>query len=286
MKKILLEIYKDKKQILFLVFLAYISVLIDSFIPKFTDVIYCTFGGIAVAIIGGGISLIQGEQNRSDAQTMATDADNIRKAQEKKLDAQKAEYKAMKFSNPFDNMENMFEDLTVNQQQAQFQARQGSQQRANIMQNMRGAAGSSGIAGLAQAMANQGQLQTQRISASIGMQESQNQMAAARGAAAIQATERQGDQYVQQQEADRQATLLGMQMGQTAGANAGYQQAQANQMNASIANQQNLANLTGTLAQAAGEINFGGFASKKIDVNDPEYLKTLSQQGRDYLKGN
>lgn len=221
-----------------------------------------TMGAIAVGVIGGGISLLQGGANRRQAAGMAKDAEEARDAQEKKLDAQKAEYKAMKFTNPFDNMENMFEDLTVNQQQAQFQAQQGDQQRANIMQNMKGAAGGSGIAGLAQAMANQGQLQTQRISASIGMQESQNQMAAARGAAAIQATERQGDQYVQQQEADRQSTLLGMQMGQTAGANAGYQQAQANQMNASIANQQNLMNLVGTVATAAGSGDKNIFTKK------------------------
>jgi hypothetical protein len=152
---------------------------------------------------------------------MATDAKLEREKQQNALDAQKKEYKAMKFENPFSNMENTFEDLTVNQQQAQFQSQQGNQQRANIMQGLKGAAGSSGIAGLAQAMANQGQLQTQQISASIGMQESQNQMASARGAAAIQNAERQGDQWVQQANMDRQATLLGMQMGQTAGANTG-----------------------------------------------------------------
>ena len=223
-----------------------------------------TYGAIAVGVIGGGISLIQGSANRNQANRMAEDAEELRDAQEKKLDVQRREYKAMKFSNPFDNMENMFEDLTVNQQQAQFQAQQGDQQRANIMQNLKGAAGSSGIAGLAQAMANQGQLQTQRISTSIGMQESQNQMAAAKGAAAIQATERQGDQYVQQQEADRQSTLLGMQMNQTAGANAGYQQAQANQMNASIANQQNVMNLVGTVATAAGSGDNNIFTRKPI----------------------
>jgi hypothetical protein len=144
----------------------------------------------------------------------------------------------MKFENPFSNMENVYEDLTVNQQQAQFQAQQGSQQRADIMQNMRGAAGGSGIAGLAQMLANQGQLQTQQISASIGAQESQNQIAAAKGAGAVQIAERQGDQWVQQAEMDRQATLLGMQMGQATGANQAYQQSQANQMNAQIAQTQ------------------------------------------------
>tara|TARA_Y100000593_G_scaffold63253_1_gene116944 strand:- start:10364 stop:11509 length:1146 start_codon:yes stop_codon:yes gene_type:complete len=98
-----------------------------------------------------------------------------------------------KFENQFAGMENMYkqmdeidtqnvyEDLTVNQQQAQFQAQQGAQQRANIMQNLQGAAGGSGIAGLAQAMANQGQLATQAASASIGEQESRNQMLRAQG---------------------------------------------------------------------------------------------------------
>ena len=95
-------------------------------------------------------------------------------------------------SNPYAQMQNTMEDLTVNQQQAQFEAQQGQQQRANIMQQMGGAAGGSGIAGLAQAMANQGATQAQRASASIGQQESANQMAAARQAGQLQTMERQG----------------------------------------------------------------------------------------------
>ena len=112
------------------------------------------------------------------------------------MEAQKQQYKNQQFTNPFANMQNVYEDLTVNQQQAQFQAQQGAQQRANIMQGLRGAAGSSGIAGLAQVLANQGQLQTQRISASIGQQEAMNQRLAAKGAMAVQTAERQGKQWV------------------------------------------------------------------------------------------
>jgi len=96
-------------------------------------------------------------------------------------------------SNPYANMENTMEDLTVNQQQAQFEAQQGQQQRANIMAQMGGAAGSSGVAGLAQAMANQGQVATQRASASIGQQESANIKAKAQQAGQLQTMERQGD---------------------------------------------------------------------------------------------
>jgi len=87
-------------------------------------------------------------------------------------------------------------------------------------------------------LANQGELQTQQRSAAIGQQESRNQIAAARGASAVQTAQRQGDQWVQQAEMDRQATLLGMQMGQTTGANLASQQAQANQMNAQMAQTQ------------------------------------------------
>jgi len=95
-------------------------------------------------------------------------------------------------SNPYANMQNVYEDLTVNQQEAQFMKQQQQQQQANIMQQMGGAAGGSGIAGLAQAMANQGSQQAQRASASIGQQESANMMQKARGAEDIQAKERQG----------------------------------------------------------------------------------------------
>ena len=211
-----------------------------------------TMGWIAVgtAVVGWGIDAYNSNQAKQTAKGLAGEARVERDKNQKLLEDQKDVYRSMKFKNPFANMENTFEDLTVNQQQAQFQAQQGNQQRANMMQGLKGAAGSSGIAGLAQAMANQGQIQTQRISASIGAQESQNQMSVARGAAAIQNAEKQGDQWVQQSEMDRQATLLGMQMGQTTGANMAHQQSQANQMNAQIAQNQATSDGMGNIASA------------------------------------
>ena len=104
------------------------------------------------------------------------------------------------------------------------------------MGQLRGAAGGTGIAGVAQALAGQGQLQTQQISASIGQQEARNQALAARGAQQVQAgaaavdlQQRQGEASVQGAESGRQATLLGMQQAQTAGANAAAIQARMNQ---------------------------------------------------------
>jgi len=166
------------------------------------------------------------------------------KAQKGVLDKQKQEYKDMKFTNPYESMqnqfaENVYEDMTVNQQQAEFQAQQGAQQRANIMQGLRGSAGGSGIASLAQSMANQGQLQTQQISASIGAQEAQNQLMRGRGqlqvqsgAAAVDLQKRAGDAAVQQAESAKTGTLLGMEYGAMAGINQGKQAAMANQMSA------------------------------------------------------
>ena len=136
--------------------------------------------GIAVA--GGVTKLI-----------MASKAKKEREAEQKRANQELADmrdkYEKLDTSNPYANLENRFaenvyEDLTVNQQQAQFMNQQGQQQRANIMQNLQGAAGASGIAGLAQTMANQGQLQTQQASASIGQQEAKNQQLAAGGAGA------------------------------------------------------------------------------------------------------
>ena len=82
--------------------------------------------------------------------------------------------------NKFEGMENSMEDLQVNTQQAEFEAQQNEQNQANIMSSMAGAAGGSGIAALAQSMANAGALSSQKASASIGAQEAQNTKMAAK----------------------------------------------------------------------------------------------------------
>ena len=214
------------------------------------------------AVVVGGITAVgtyvQGEKNREAAEGAANEANRLQAIETAKLDKQKEEYKSMTFENPYEDMENVYEDLTVNQQQAQFQAQQGAQQRANIMQNLQGAAGGSGIAGLAQAMANQGQLQTQQISASIGQQEAMNQKLRAQGAEKVQTLERTGEEKKQKFETDRQATLLGMQMGATAGATKSAEAAALNQQQvdaaATSANIGALGSLGGTIASNAGAI--------------------------------
>ena len=155
-------------------------------------------------------------------------------------DQSRADYANFEFTNPFagaqnvyagaqnmyEGMENRFEDMTVDMRAADFQTQQGQQQRANIMQSLKGAAGGSGVAGLAQAMANQGQLQSQQIAASIGQQERQNKMLAAQEGSRIDMTQRGAGMQLQQMQmagADKQqgqqaAGAMAVQQMQMAGA--------------------------------------------------------------------
>ena len=166
---------------------------------------------------------------RAGAQQSAA-ALEFQKQQAALLEEQKQRYRQMEFKDPYTHMENFYEDITVNKQAAEFQAEQGAQSRADILGQMRGAAGGAGIAGLAQALANQGVIQAQSISASIGQQEARNQLLATKGAAAADMAERGGQAALQQAEMDRQATLLGMAQAGAAGANTALQQAYSNQM--------------------------------------------------------
>jgi|7_EtaG_2_1085326.scaffolds.fasta_scaffold02730_5 hypothetical protein len=224
------------------------------------------------AIIGAGITAYSSsraaKKNREAAEDMADKQLAEQQRMDAKLEKQKDIYREMEFTNPYANlqnyfadMENAFEDITINQQQAHFQAQQGAQQRANIMQSLKSAAGASGIAGLAQSLANSGALQAQQMSASIGAQEARNQAMAAQGAQAMDIAERQGasaadmaqrggEGMLQTMEMDRQATLLGIAQGQSAGANAALQQAYSNQMAATTA-------ANAATAQAWGAVGSG-----------------------------
>ena len=133
------------------------------------------------------------------------------------MDKQKAAFAGLDTSNPFMNMENTMEDLTINQKGMELQNQQGQQQRANIMGQMKGAAGGSGIAALAQQMAQSGQLASQQSAATIGQQESANQMAKAQQAATIQGKEREGEMKSRDMKRDQTSTLLGMAQSETAG---------------------------------------------------------------------
>jgi len=148
--------------------------------------------GIASGIIGSG------KRKREEA------------AAQEEYDMFKTQYAELDTSNLYANLENTMEDLTVDQRAAEFQLQAQQQGQANIMDQMSGAAGGSGIAALAQAMANQQTQGAAQAAASIGQQERSNQMAKAQMAGQLQSQEAQGAEQARSLEYSKTSTQLGM----------------------------------------------------------------------------
>jgi hypothetical protein len=268
---------QNKKQITYPILPVAVLVLILDYIvggQSNPEIIQASaaIAAVAVSAVAVGVSAYQASKNREAAEDFSEQALAEQRKQQKILEKQKEEYKALEFKNPyaglqnqFENMENVYEDLTVNQQQAEFQQQMFQQQQANVMDTLRGAAGGSGIAALAQTLSNQAQQQAAQASASIGMQESQLQKLTAGEAGRLQQQERsvdrqnqmlnlQGEQWIQQQEIGRQKTLLGMQMGETSGANMARQEAIANEQAVKLQGQQEIMSAVGSFGTAAGNL--------------------------------
>ena len=148
--------------------------------------------GIAGGIIGSG----KRKREMRDAQAQ--------------YDRQMANFKNLDTSNAYTGMENTMEDLTVNQGQAEFAAEQQNQALANTMSGLQGAAGGSGIAALAQSLANQQSQNMRTASLSIGQQEQANQMAERNMAGQLDMQERSGELQSRQMKKEQTETLLGM----------------------------------------------------------------------------
>ena len=204
-----------------------------------------TIAMVGISAYGAISANKQGGAMRRQSAAQAAQALKERKEQQKRVDKEVANYRAMKFTNPYEGMENVFEDLRVSTQAADFQAEQGAQQRADVL----------------------GQ-----ISAQLAQQEVANERARAGGAQQIQQMERSGDAMVQEAESGRQATILGAQYGQAAGANKNYQQALLNQQNAnaqaSQMQNQAMMNMLSTAASADwGDGGGGGTYRRDYDLN-------------------
>ena len=171
--------------------------------------------GQVVGGLTGIASGIIGSRKRRKEQKKAQREFNKRKASFEQLDT----------SNVYTNMQNTMEDLTVNQQAAQFQAEQEQQGLSNIMGNLQGSAGGSGIAALAQSLAGQQSQNMRRASADIGRQEQANQMAERQQAGNIQLYERKGELISRDAEREKVSTLLGMSQQRLAAANQAKQAA-------------------------------------------------------------
>lgn len=211
---------------------------------KFVDPMTMAVLGQAGNIAGGITSIASG-----------IESSKARRAEERLAQGEYDRYKTRledrDTSNPYANMENVYEDLTVNTQAADFTAQQQNQGMANTMDQFRGSAGGSGIAALAQAMAGQQSINAQRASVDIGQQERSNKMAEISMAGQLQDQERQGELMSRQMENQKVNTLLGMSQGRLGAAKEARAQAK-----------QAIMGGIGQLAGGASQV--GQFASGKL----------------------
>ena len=170
-------------------------------------------GGVkALTSIAGGI-IGSGKRKREQRQAQAG------------YDKTLARLENMDTSNPYANQQNVYEDLTVNTQQADLLAGQQQQALGNTMQNLQGAAGGSGIAALAQSMANQQSQNLQAATASIGQQEASNQRLMMGQEAQMQQNMVEGDMLSRQMEASKTTGMLNRAGQRLSAANQARQQA-------------------------------------------------------------
>ena len=167
----------------------------------------------------------------------------------KEFNKLKTEYSNRDTSNLMLGQENVYEDLTVNQQEARFLGEQQQQSLSNTLNQNRQASGGSGIAALAQAMANQQSRNLAASAVSIGQQERANQQLQQAEAGRIQQAEIEGAYQERAEQNEIQETLLGMSGQRLAAAN----QARADAKGALIGGLGDIAG--GALSIAAG----GGF---------------------------
>ena len=259
------------------------------FHPKYHKQLF--IGQVIAAFVGASSASKARKEAAARAEEQSQKALERQKAARARVEEQKARYAQYQFQNPFEGMENPFEDLKVSTEAADFQMEQAAQQRANIMAGLRGAAGASGIAGLAQALANQGVIQARQVSADIARQEATNQLAMAKGAMAVDQLERQGQAALQQAESAREATILGMEYGALTGANQAVQQASQNQMYQGVAGmqmgQQNLLALA-SLSGVDGPLSnlFGGGGQQRVNVGVPLGLPSSAAAATGGLMGS
>lgn len=216
----------------------------------------------ASAVISAGLGVHKAVQGKNAADEAKIEADKARKEMEK----HKEVFAALDTSNPYSNT---MEDLKVNTQEAEFSKQQSMQSQANIMQQMRGAAGGSGIAALAQTLANEGSLQAQKSSASIGTQEAANQTLQAQDEQRVQS----GEVMSRNMKFGKVQSQMAMSAGDVQNANAA-QAAGQQQMMAGIGDA-----VTGTASFfGAMDGNWGGNKTLNAEITAEEQAANLAQE--------
>jgi len=182
-----------------------------------------------------------------------------RAAREEMAQAKQA-FENIEYKNPYADLtnpyaENVYEDMTVDTQAADYLREQQQQSQANIMQGLKGVAGSSGVAGLAQSMSNVATGQARQASAGIAQQERANQQARLQGEQlkqkgqfGVDKMQAQGEMIRTGQENTRTASMYGL----------GIERANAADLARSTARSQFVGGLGSAAAGVAGLYAPGG----------------------------
>ena len=141
---------------------------------------------LITSVFEGAGNVATGIWAQKKAKRQQQRAQRREKRARQEMNRMKQVFASLDTSNPFANMENKFEDLTINQKQFDLQSKMFQQSQANILDSLRGAAGGGGVAALAQQLAQSGQLASQQAAAQIGQQEQAAQMAERQAASSIQ----------------------------------------------------------------------------------------------------
>ena len=233
-------------------------------------------------LLGAAAGFLFGSRRRRSSSLQRQLAESQRKFEER-LDA----YEESQFK-PLDEdalkQENVMEELEVDTQAQDYAREQFQQQQANIMAGMRGVAGGSGIAGLAQALSNQAKQQARETQISISEQLRANRAMERQEAARLKAQERAvtlaNMQGANQFEIDKMTTLIGVAGEQVKGA----RQAIADRM----AYKGQVAGAVGQVAAAAimmsdrklkKNINLIGKSPSGLNIYSFEYIDLKHGQG-------
>ena len=216
---------------------------------------------LAQGIMAGGALLAHSSANkaRRSAEREAARARTEREAERKKLEDRMKEYEDTEYI-PIDTeaykQENVYEDLTVDTTAADYAIKSFGQQQASIMENLRGVAGASGAASLAQSLSLGAEKQSREVQLTLGQQMQQNrkmQMAEASRLNEQDRALRLADAEGRRQfDISKMETLMGVQGAKAYGANQAYAQSQSNL--ATIQGQQ--AQLWGQTMQMAGSVDW------------------------------
>jgi hypothetical protein len=197
------------------------------------------------------------------------EANKRRRAAQAAYERSMQQYRAQDTSNLYANLENPYEDLTVNQQAAQFQAQEQQRGMADMMSRFQETSTGGDISAFAQVLANQQAQNLQRASASIAQQEAANQRMAAQGAMRIEGMERMGAERARAFKGNILGTELGMNMQTLAGAEAARNQAITN-----------VAGGAGNLV-AGGVGMYQNYKGKTVDMGDGVQFVNLPQMTMD-----